>query len=82
MEVTTRLVSFQGREYVVSVARYISKRKAREAELDQLASTDPLTGAANRRHFYQLLDHQLHLRRRYGTPVSLVPIDIDPLQKG
>lgn len=77
VEVSARLVTFQGREYVVSVARDISERKARETELEHLASTDPLTGAANRRQLYRLLDHELHLRRRYGTPVSLVTVDID-----
>jgi diguanylate cyclase (GGDEF)-like protein/PAS domain S-box-containing protein len=77
VEVSTRLVSYQGREYLVSVARDISERKAREAELEHLASTDPLTGAANRRKLYELLDHHLHLRRRYGTPVALVVMDLD-----
>ncbi|HKJ70296.1 MAG TPA: GGDEF domain-containing protein, partial [Gammaproteobacteria bacterium] len=61
----------------VSVARDVTERKAREAELERLATTDPLTGSVNRRKLYDLLDHQLHQRRRYGTPVSLVVVDID-----
>jgi len=77
VEVSTRLVSHHGRDYLVSVARDIGERKARETELEHQASTDPLTGAANRRHLYQLLDHELHQRRRYGTPASLVVVDID-----
>lgn len=77
VEVSTRLVRLGGREYLLSVARDITQRQARESELERLASTDPLTGAANRRHLYQLLEHQLHLRRRYQTPVSLVVVDID-----
>jgi diguanylate cyclase (GGDEF)-like protein/PAS domain S-box-containing protein len=77
VEVSTRLVSHHGREYLVSVARDISDRKAREAELERLATTDPLTGAANRRKLYDLLDHHLHLRRRYNSPVALVVVDID-----
>jgi|GEM_PF-3336539 len=77
VEVSARLVSHPDREYLVSVAHDIGDRKAREAELERLASTDPLTGAANRRHLYQFLDHQLHLRQRYGTATSLVVVDID-----
>lgn len=77
VEVSTRLVSHQGRDYVVSVARDISERKAREAELEHLASTDPLTGAANRRKLYELLDHNLHLRHRYTTPMALIVVDLD-----
>lgn len=81
VEVSTRLVNLHGREYVVSVARDISERKTREAELERLASTDPLTGAANRRKLYELMDHQLHVRRRYATPVSLLVVDIDHFKR-
>jgi diguanylate cyclase (GGDEF)-like protein/PAS domain S-box-containing protein len=77
VEVSTRLVSHHGRDYLVSVARDISGRKAREAELERLATTDPLTGAGNRRKLYDLLDHHLHLRHRYDSPVALVVVDID-----
>lgn len=74
-------MAHQGRGYLVSVVHDISERKAREAELERLASTDPLTGAGNRRKLYELLDRQLHLRRRYANPVSLVVVDIDHFKR-
>ncbi|HKJ88120.1 MAG TPA: diguanylate cyclase, partial [Gammaproteobacteria bacterium] len=77
VEVSTRMIAHGTREYLVSVVRDISERKEREAELERLATTDPLTGIANRRYLYELLDHQLELLRRYGEPCTLVLVDID-----
>jgi diguanylate cyclase (GGDEF)-like protein len=42
-----------------------------------LSITDPLTGIPNRRHLFQQLEAEVNRARRYGTPVSLVMIDID-----
>jgi diguanylate cyclase (GGDEF)-like protein len=42
-----------------------------------LSVTDPLTGVSNRRHLFQQLEAELNRSRRYGTPVSMVMIDID-----
>jgi PAS domain S-box-containing protein len=41
------------------------------------ATTDGLTGLANHRIFYERLGQELARARRYGTPVSLLMIDID-----
>ncbi|MBL8922554.1 MAG: diguanylate cyclase [Myxococcaceae bacterium] len=42
-----------------------------------LSITDPLTGVPNRRHLFQQLEAEVNRALRYGTPVSLVMIDID-----
>lgn len=42
-----------------------------------LSITDPLTGVPNRRHLFQQLEAEVNRATRYGTPVSLVMIDID-----
>ena len=39
--------------------------------------TDGLTGLFNHRHFYERLEHEIARARRYGTPVSLLMIDLD-----
>lgn len=49
----------------------------REAELSQLAITDPLTGLYNRRHLTQRLDEEIERSKRMGTPLSVVITDID-----
>jgi len=49
------------------------------AELDSL--TDPLTGVGNRRAWDRLLDAEEARCRRYGSPASLVAIDLDELKQ-
>lgn len=41
------------------------------------AVTDGLTGLYNHRHFYERLEREIARARRYGTPVSLLMIDLD-----
>ncbi len=48
-----------------------------EIELRRLASTDPLTGAFNRRHVLELAEREFRRARRYQFAVSLAMIDID-----
>jgi diguanylate cyclase (GGDEF)-like protein len=43
----------------------------------ELASTDPLTGIANRRWFYRVAEVELERARRYGRPLTLAYIDLD-----
>ncbi|MFB1489273.1 MULTISPECIES: diguanylate cyclase [unclassified Thiocapsa] len=47
------------------------------AELAQLATTDDLTGAWNRRHFQSLGAIEISKAQRYGEPLSLLMFDID-----
>jgi diguanylate cyclase len=49
------------------------------AELDSL--TDPLTGVGNRRAWDRLLQAEEARCRRYGSPASLVSIDLDELKQ-
>jgi diguanylate cyclase (GGDEF)-like protein/PAS domain S-box-containing protein len=46
-------------------------------ELEQLSVTDPLTGVWNRRQGEQVLASGLLEASRYGTPMSLMMLDID-----
>ena len=55
----------------------ITARKQAEADLTRLATTDALTGAANRRHFLDLAAQEMQRARRYGRPLSLLMTDID-----
>ncbi len=41
------------------------------------AITDGLTGLFNHRYFYERLEQEIARARRYGTPVSLLMLDID-----
>ena len=46
-------------------------------EVQRLAITDPLTNLFNRRHFYSLTLHEYMRFQRYGTPFSVIMLDID-----
>ena len=59
----------------------IAERERLELRLRQLATTDPLTGLANRRHFIDRADMEVARARRYGMPLSVVMIDIDHFKR-
>ena len=46
-------------------------------KLEQLATTDSLTGCYNRRYLYQMMEYQISVDARYGAPFSLILLDID-----
>lgn len=51
--------------------------KDRMAELDRLASTDPLTGLYNRRMFFRRMDEEVARAGRTASPMCLLYVDID-----
>jgi len=59
------------------VARNITERRAMEKELERLATTDTLTGVANRRRFIEQTEIELNRCQRFNTPATLLMLDID-----
>ena len=55
----------------------ITQRKQAEEEIYLLATTDSLTGIANRRQFAAIMAREVDRAKRYGTPMSVVMYDID-----
>lgn len=55
----------------------ITERKHMERELRRLATTDPLTGANNRRRFTEIAERELQRCKRYGHPISVMILDAD-----
>ena len=49
--------------------------------LRAFATTDPLTGLSNRRHFHERVVTELERARRYGSPLSLLLVDVDRLKQ-
>lgn len=60
-----------------TLEREIASRRRLEAELWTLASTDELTGIANRRHFIDQAAKAFIAARAQATPLTLVMIDLD-----
>ncbi len=48
---------------------------------EQLAQTDPTTGAANRRAFLEQLEREVKRARRYGHPYALAYLDVDDFKQ-
>lgn len=59
----------------------ITQRKRAEAEIRYLATTDSLTGIANRRAFSAILAREVERAKRYGIPLSLAMYDIDNFKR-
>ena len=62
--------------FFVVVTLLLPALKALEREKD-FARTDPLTGAANRRHVFERLEAELNRSRRYARPLTIAYIDLD-----
>ena len=52
-----------------------------EAEATLLATTDPLTGAFNRRTFHEIAEREMSRARRANQPLSIIMLDVDHLRR-
>lgn len=66
---------------VVAVVRDITEQKDLQDKLASLATTDGLTGLANRRTFDERLADEWARARRDGTQLSLLLVDVDHFKK-
>ena len=70
-----------GRHIAIAVTlvlgREINRRALAESKLEELATTDALTGLRNRRKFDQTIEHEWQRALRHRTPLSLLMIDAD-----
>ena len=75
--VSARRVDVRGEPALLIWLHDHSQRKRLELELQRLATTDSLTGLANRRAFFERGQPALETARRYGHHVSMLMIDVD-----
>lgn len=61
----------------VVVFQDITEAKRREAELERLASVDPLTGSYNRRVFLERVEAELARMHRHGDCAAVLMLDLD-----
>ncbi len=77
VEVAVTSFHHGGQWCAVASVRDATQRKRTEERLVELANTDELTGAANRRRFMELATQELERSRRYGRELALVMFDLD-----
>ncbi len=70
--------TWQGRR---TTNRDVTALKEAEEKLQRLSTTDPLTGAYNRRMFMDMLSREMTRSGRYGEPFSLLMFDIDHFKR-
>jgi diguanylate cyclase (GGDEF)-like protein/PAS domain S-box-containing protein len=67
--------------HIYGAVQDITDRRHYEAELERLATHDPLTGLPNRRTFDSRLQQELARARREGAPLTLALLDIDHFKR-
>jgi diguanylate cyclase (GGDEF)-like protein len=64
-----------------SLENEIEERKKTQAKLEEMATTDPLTGLLNRRCFFERFEEELDRAVRFNVPISVVMVDIDHFKR-
>jgi len=82
MDVTEQHRSISEAEQALHAAEQVNAQLREVVEnLEQLASTDRLTNAWNRRRFEEAVEGEIHRFHRYGHPISLMLLDIDHFKR-
>jgi diguanylate cyclase (GGDEF)-like protein/PAS domain S-box-containing protein len=81
LEITVGQTLVDNKTIFVGAIRDISDRKALEQRLLELASTDPLTQAANRRAFLTTATQSLQEAKRHGRGWSMLMLDADHFKR-
>jgi diguanylate cyclase (GGDEF)-like protein len=63
------------------IKRLEDELREKNARLEQLSSTDALTGLRTRRYALELLSYEFLRSRRYGSPLSVLMADIDDFKR-
>jgi GGDEF domain-containing protein len=70
-----QLMAFEDMTYELRATN--SRLEAAQNELQQMVTTDALTGCRNRRYFDDVIGREVQRHRRYHIPLSLVFVDVD-----
>jgi diguanylate cyclase (GGDEF)-like protein/PAS domain S-box-containing protein len=77
VEVYSGPIMVQGNQLLYSVIHDVTERVRLAREMKRMATTDALTGAGNRHEFFRLAEVELRRSVRYGSPLSVIMLDID-----
>ena len=77
VEITARFIVWKSQNVHIVTMRDITEHKKNEAELLKLATTDPLTGLANRRYFYTNAENIFKRAQPPSDNLAVMMLDID-----
>jgi len=80
-EAVLTLINTELREEVELRKKTEESLRRSEERYRRLATTDPLTGIFNRRHFYHLAKLELQRTCRYGHPLGVIMMDVDHFKR-
>jgi diguanylate cyclase (GGDEF)-like protein/PAS domain S-box-containing protein len=77
VEVTPHYIELGGQEYDFAFVQDIRERKEAQRQLAHFAAHDPLTGALNRRAWFERAREEIGRAGRSGRPVAVLMLDLD-----
>ncbi len=77
VEIGVNTVEIDGQKLHIGMVRDITARREMQSELERLATTDSLTGLANRHKAMQALEAAFRQAEVLDQPLSIVVLDID-----
>ncbi len=67
--------------FFLVTGHFVSENRLLLLRERRLARTDPMTGASNARHFFELLDAERRRSSRTGQPLTLAYLDVDGFKR-
>jgi diguanylate cyclase (GGDEF)-like protein/PAS domain S-box-containing protein len=77
VEISTKIINFEGCNVILSVSRDITERKRAEAEIEHMAYHDALTGLPNRLLLDDRLSQAIAHADRFGNMIGVLCFDLD-----
>lgn len=74
-------IMFDGQQALISFIHDATRRKATERKLHLLATTDPLTGCSNLRHFLASFRREIRSARRKQGGLGFAMVDLDHFKR-
>lgn len=81
VDVSLSAIKLRGQWNAVGIVRDATERVKTEERLQQLATTDTLTGICNRRCFDETLEREISRAARLSSPLSLILFDVDRFKR-
>ena len=75
--ISVQMISFEGEHAFLFGVHDITAKREAEQTLRELATLDSLTGAFNRRHFFEVARSSIALAERHGSTTCAAMIDVD-----
>ena len=75
--VSARTIHLGAEPHLISITRDVTEQRRLEAQLQREATTDALTGVANRRQFLAIAEQRLQAAKTQAQPLALAVVDVD-----